>query len=291
MRIESGTGRRSVYSGKYALSSIVYCAHCGDIYQRTQWLLRGEHVPVWRCVSRLQKRRNTINCPSRTVYEKDLHAAVVEAINKLGLQIDMKMIEHDFQRFLTGNHLLSFLFRKCLYDKTDNLYILHVKGTEAINRLISHILDEYNRMEAYSTNSCICYTENLFYEILRNLENENVSSSSMDRRTERIASVILNEIYQNYDTVSMRSLCEKFNYSESYLWKIIKEYSGSTFTDIVKKLRISRALQLLENRDIKICDIARITGFSSQNHFARSFRQETGMSPTQFRAGKTKGNE
>ena len=76
-----------------------------------------------------------------------------------GLQIDMKMIEHDFQRFLTGNHLLSFLFRKCLYDKTDNLYILHVKGTEAINRLISHILDEYNRMEAYSTNSCICYTE------------------------------------------------------------------------------------------------------------------------------------
>ena len=82
-RIETGTGRRSVYSGKYALSSIVYCAHCGDIYQRTKWLLRGEHVPVWRCVSRLQKRKNTINCPSRTVYEKDLHAAVVEAINKL----------------------------------------------------------------------------------------------------------------------------------------------------------------------------------------------------------------
>ena len=62
---------------------IVYCSHCGDIYQRTQWLLKGEHVPVWRCVSRLLKRKNTINCPSRTVYEKDLHAAVVKAINKL----------------------------------------------------------------------------------------------------------------------------------------------------------------------------------------------------------------
>ena len=45
-RISTGTGRRSVYSGKYALSSIVYCAHCGDVYQRTQWLLKGEHVPV-----------------------------------------------------------------------------------------------------------------------------------------------------------------------------------------------------------------------------------------------------
>ena len=40
-------------------------------------------MPVCRCVSRLQKRKNTINCPSRTIYEKDLHEAVVKAINKL----------------------------------------------------------------------------------------------------------------------------------------------------------------------------------------------------------------
>ncbi|MBR4455480.1 MAG: recombinase family protein [Solobacterium sp.] len=81
--LKTGTGRKSVYSGKYALSSMVYCGHCGDIYQRTQWLLKGEHVPVWRCVSRLQKRKNDINCQSRTIFEKDLHAAVVEAVNQL----------------------------------------------------------------------------------------------------------------------------------------------------------------------------------------------------------------
>lgn len=82
-RIETGTGRRSVYSGKYALSSIVYCAHCGDIYQRTHWIIRGERIHVWRCVSRLQKKKSGIDCPSRTVYEKDLHAAVVKAVNQL----------------------------------------------------------------------------------------------------------------------------------------------------------------------------------------------------------------
>ena len=87
-RIETGTGRRSVYSGKYALSSIVYCAHCGDIYQRTQWVLRGEHVPVWRCVSRLLKKKLGTDCPSRTIFEKDLHAAVVKAVNQLIEQKD-----------------------------------------------------------------------------------------------------------------------------------------------------------------------------------------------------------
>ena len=82
-KIDTGTGRRSVYSGKYALSSIVYCAHCGDIYQRTQWYLKGEKVPVWRCVSRLLHHKHGTDCPSRTIYEKDLHAAVVQAANQL----------------------------------------------------------------------------------------------------------------------------------------------------------------------------------------------------------------
>ena len=54
-RIQTGTGKRRVYSGKYALSSKVYCGHCGDLYQRTHWDIRGRKEIVWRCVSRLKK--------------------------------------------------------------------------------------------------------------------------------------------------------------------------------------------------------------------------------------------
>ncbi len=38
--LETGTGKRRVYSGKYALSSIVVCAHCGDLFQRTHWTIK-----------------------------------------------------------------------------------------------------------------------------------------------------------------------------------------------------------------------------------------------------------
>ena len=51
--LETGTGRKRVYSGKYALSSIVYCGHCGDLYQRTHWTVHGKKRIVWRCVTRL----------------------------------------------------------------------------------------------------------------------------------------------------------------------------------------------------------------------------------------------
>ncbi len=81
-RLETGTGKRRVYSGKYALSHLVYCAHCGDLFRRSQWLIRGEHLPVWRCVSRLEKRKSGVDCPSRTFFEGDLQAAVVTAFNQ-----------------------------------------------------------------------------------------------------------------------------------------------------------------------------------------------------------------
>lgn len=47
----STVGKKRVYSGKYALSSIVYCAPCGDIYRRIKWNNRGYQSIVWRCVA------------------------------------------------------------------------------------------------------------------------------------------------------------------------------------------------------------------------------------------------
>ena len=86
--LKSGNGKKRVYSGKYALSNIVFCSCCGDIYRRTQWLLKGEHVPVWRCVSRLEKRKSGISCSGRTLFETDLQAAVITAFNQMIEQKD-----------------------------------------------------------------------------------------------------------------------------------------------------------------------------------------------------------
>lgn len=81
--LQTGTGKRRVYSGKYALSSIVFCGHCGDIFQRTHWNLPSGKTIVWRCVSRLRKKTSGIDCPARTVTEADLHKVIVTAVNQV----------------------------------------------------------------------------------------------------------------------------------------------------------------------------------------------------------------
>ena len=74
-------GKKRVYSGKYALSSIVFCGHCGDIYRRIKWNNRGCKSTVWRCVSRVEK--DGPDCPARTVQEETLHRAVITAVNDI----------------------------------------------------------------------------------------------------------------------------------------------------------------------------------------------------------------
>lgn len=72
-------GKKRVYSGKYALSGIVICCHCGDVFRRIKWNNRGVKSTVWRCASRVEK--NGPDCPARTLKEEELKAAVVTAVN------------------------------------------------------------------------------------------------------------------------------------------------------------------------------------------------------------------
>ena len=78
--LHSGANRKKrVYSSKYALSSIVYCSKCGDIYRRIAWNNRGKHSTVWRCVNRVEHGPDCCDAP--TVQEEELQNAVVKAIN------------------------------------------------------------------------------------------------------------------------------------------------------------------------------------------------------------------
>ena len=74
-------GKRRVYSSKYALSGMVFCGHCGDIYRRVKWNNRGCKSTFWRCVSRVLKGKMDFDCPARTVKEEVLQGSIVTAVN------------------------------------------------------------------------------------------------------------------------------------------------------------------------------------------------------------------
>jgi RNase P subunit RPR2 len=79
--LHSGANRKKrVYSSKYALSSMVYCSKCGEIYRRIAWNNRGKHSIVWRCCTRVEHGPEA--CDAETIQEDDLQMVTVRAINQ-----------------------------------------------------------------------------------------------------------------------------------------------------------------------------------------------------------------
>ena len=80
--LHSGANRKKrVYSSKYALSSIVYCSKCGEIYRRIAWNNRGKHSTVWRCCTRVE--HGPKGCDAPTIQESVLQNGVAKAINEV----------------------------------------------------------------------------------------------------------------------------------------------------------------------------------------------------------------
>lgn len=99
--LHSGAKRKKrVYSSKYALSSIVYCSKCGDIYRRIVWNNRGKHSTVWRCCTRVEHGPN--KCDAPTIQESDLQDAVVKAVQEVlgGKDVFLPVLEKNIREVL-----------------------------------------------------------------------------------------------------------------------------------------------------------------------------------------------
>lgn len=94
---------------------------------------------------------------------------------------------------------------------------------------------------------------------------------------------IMNYIQANYLDVTLESLSEKFYLSKPYLSKYIKERSGSTFGDIVKRVRMKKARAMLKSSTMTVESIAESVGYQNVEHFNRLFKKAYHMTPVQYR--------
>ena len=97
---------------------------------------------------------------------------------------------------------------------------------------------------------------------------------------------IMNYIQANYIDVTLDDLAEKFYLSKPYLSKYIREKSGMTFGDLVKKIRMKKARALLKSSNMTVENIALSVGYQNVEHFNRLFKKAYNMTPVQFRNQK-----
>ncbi|MBO4885252.1 MAG: response regulator [Clostridia bacterium] len=116
------------------------------------------------------------------------------------------------------------------------------------------------------------------------------SGSARDRRlsTEELYEYAIQFIDDNYaQPLSMQSVCDEIGISQTYLSRLFRKYSDTTFNAYLTRRRMEAAMKLLrEKPDLLLRDVAACVGYDDSSYFTKVFHQYTGKTPSQFTSGE-----
>lgn len=93
----------------------------------------------------------------------------------------------------------------------------------------------------------------------------------------------------NYRNATLEEAAAKVNLSPSYLSRVFKEKSGMGFSELLLKVRMEKACELLEDIQYKSYDIAYYVGYDNPKNFSRAFKSYYQMSPSEYRKSRLGG--
>ncbi len=102
---------------------------------------------------------------------------------------------------------------------------------------------------------------------------------------------ILRYVNENYaQPITLASLAERLNLTTPYLSKLFKEQFGTTFLSYLQSVRLKHAEGDVLNSEKSLTRIALDNGFPNSASFIRRFRQEYGVTPSEYRKNAHTGD-
>jgi AraC-like DNA-binding protein len=86
------------------------------------------------------------------------------------------------------------------------------------------------------------------------------------------------------DDLTVEAVARELGFTRQYVSGRFHRATGQLLSHFLKKKRLEKAAKLLRSGNLRITQIAHLSGFDSENYFRQQFRLRFGMSPRQFRA-------
>jgi signal transduction histidine kinase/ligand-binding sensor domain-containing protein/DNA-binding response OmpR family regulator len=113
-----------------------------------------------------------------------------------------------------------------------------------------------------------------------------ISITSLDEKLIQKALAIVENNISNPD-FSVKELSNELGMSRVHLYKKLSSLTGKTPIEFIRIIRLKRAAQLLEKSQLTVSEIAYEVGFNNPKYFAKYFKAEFNILPSQY-AGKRK---
>lgn len=97
-------------------------------------------------------------------------------------------------------------------------------------------------------------------------------------------SFVLQYLSNNFASLTLKALAERFGYAPNYLGQLLIQYTGETFSALKQKYALRYACSLLSSSNRSIAEIAAMAGYTNTSFFYKLFKRKLGLSPAEYRS-------
>lgn len=125
-----------------------------------------------------------------------------------------------------------------------------------------------------------CEIMSIFYSMLSRLSQIEINSTVYP-----ILKTAIKHIENNISNSELTNteLAELIGLSEVYFRRLFKKSFGISPKQYLQQKRIAKAKEMLEIGSYSVSEISQECGYSTINHFSRTFKEKTGYSPNEYR--------
>lgn len=216
------------------------------------------------------------------------HSIDVTEREDLGMNIIIsdKFADHLSPR-LDGTLFSSFFKENVKTDGAEGYLCFRTSGTAEIENLTENLVSEF--LTPFPDEYIISETLSLlFYHLSKKRNALLVSESGYSDKESSRKLEITSYIKNNYRSASLLELAKRLYLSPPYLSKLITEYFGKSFKELLLEERIARATELFENSSTPIGTVIRNMGYENESYFHREYKKRVGKTPLAVRKNAKK---
>lgn len=125
--------------------------------------------------------------------------------------------------------------------------------------------------------------EGLLLQVFNKFMRKQLGKKNVPAWARQLKETIQDQIDTNY-SLNLKELSKGLELNPNYISREFSQYFDSlSFGEYIRKLRIDKAVDLLQKGETNQIEIAYLTGFSDQSHFIRVFKKQLGMTPSEYR--------
>lgn len=121
------------------------------------------------------------------------------------------------------------------------------------------------------------------FDILTKDYDINLTSTQLKKMNDFLFAEVEEYLRNNYKEASLKELTKRFHFQQDYFARLIKKHTGNTFSELLRKIRMAKAVELLLKTHMSVRSIIEAVGYENKHHFYNIFYELYSMTPEQYR--------